>query len=197
MKTAIASTGSAPDASIDRHFGRCPFFFVYDDATGKVIHMENPAKEQPNCKGDVIVRMFAREGITRVIAGDFGTKVQRLLVDGKIQMVIIADENVRVSDILFMLTQSSKAMPKMDKTGPEQQGPRSGRTLGKCPGKSGTYSGESFELGKGMGMKRKTGGGKGRGRRLQSGLPLHLQKSSPRKKNSGDGNDRNDIDQEK
>ena len=183
MKTAIASTGAATNDAIDRHFGRCPFFFVYDDATGDVTRIENPAQEQPNCKGDVIVGMFVREDIKRVIAGDFGTKVQRLLVDRKIQMVIMPDENVRVSDVLFRLTHSSIVMPKMNHTGPEKEGPRSGRALGDCPRESDVLpDGGHFELGKGMGERRKTGGGKGKGRRLQSGVPLPLQRTAPRRK---------------
>lgn len=56
-------------------------------------------------------------------------------------------------------------MPKMDKTGPEGQGPATGRGLGKCKQKPTTEL--ASELGKGMGKRRKSGGGKGRGKRLQ------------------------------
>ncbi len=59
-------------------------------------------------------------------------------------------------------------MPKLDGTGPEGEGSRSGRKLGKC---SDSPAEEKLKaLGKGMGKKRNSGGGKGKGKRLKSGL---------------------------
>jgi len=59
-------------------------------------------------------------------------------------------------------------MPQLDGTGPEKQGSKTGRGLGKC---SNVPKEEAIEkLGTGMGMRRKSGGGKGQGKRLKSGL---------------------------
>lgn len=59
-------------------------------------------------------------------------------------------------------------MPKLDRTGPEGKGPKTGRKLGKCKK---TSDEEALnKLGKGLGLRRKSGGGKGRGKRLKSGL---------------------------
>lgn len=58
-------------------------------------------------------------------------------------------------------------MPKLDGTGPEGDGSRSGRKLGNC---SKTTDVEKLQkLGKGMGEKRNAGGGLGKGKRLNSG----------------------------
>lgn len=58
----------------------------------------------------------------------------------------------------------------MNHTGPEGEGPRTGRKLGHCKKvNTETPADREFELGKGMGLKRKSGGGQGKGRRLQSG----------------------------
>ncbi len=58
-------------------------------------------------------------------------------------------------------------MPKLDGKGPEGQGPKTGRKLGKC---SDASDEEKLQhLGKGMGKKRNSGGGAGKGTRLQSG----------------------------
>ena len=54
-------------------------------------------------------------------------------------------------------------MPKMDGTGPEGKGPKSGRGLGK--GSELSDEEKLNLLGKGEGKKRKTGGGIGKGRR--------------------------------
>jgi hypothetical protein len=59
-------------------------------------------------------------------------------------------------------------MPKMDGTGPENKGPRTGRGLGRCRKSSATATEEA--LGRGMGMRRQSGGGQGKGRRMQSGI---------------------------
>ncbi len=57
-------------------------------------------------------------------------------------------------------------MPRLNGSGPEGQGPQTGRKLGRC---SNATDEEKFQkLGKGMGLKRKAGGGKGLGKRLKS-----------------------------
>lgn len=58
-------------------------------------------------------------------------------------------------------------MPKMDGTGPEGKGSRSGRKLGECADLA--ESEKLAKLGKGMGKGRKSGSGQGKGKRLRSG----------------------------
>lgn len=56
-------------------------------------------------------------------------------------------------------------MSKMNGTGPEGQGPKTGRGLGKC--KKTSKQELNKEIGKGMGKRRKSGGGEGMGKRLR------------------------------
>lgn len=56
-------------------------------------------------------------------------------------------------------------MPKLNGTGPEGKGPKTGRGLGECEKKS--FKELLQKLGKGMGKRRKSGGGKGQGKRLK------------------------------
>jgi hypothetical protein len=56
-------------------------------------------------------------------------------------------------------------MPKLNGTGPEGKGSKTGRKLGNCEKKS--FSELWQNLGKGMGKRRKSGGGEGRGKRLK------------------------------
>ena len=58
-------------------------------------------------------------------------------------------------------------MPKLDGTGPESKGTRTGRQLGKCSNL--TEEEKLKKLGKGMGKRRKEGGGDGKGKRTQGG----------------------------
>lgn len=64
-------------------------------------------------------------------------------------------------------------MPQLDGTGPEKNGSKTGRGLGKCR----TVPNEEalVKLGKGMGLRRKAGGGHGKGKRLQSGLKIAVK----------------------
>ncbi|MDD3876671.1 MAG: DUF5320 domain-containing protein [Bacteroidales bacterium] len=58
-------------------------------------------------------------------------------------------------------------MPKLDGTGPDGKGSRTGRKLGKC---NNLPEEEKLnKMGKGMGQRRNTGGGQGKGNRGNSG----------------------------
>jgi len=59
-------------------------------------------------------------------------------------------------------------MPHLNSTGPDGQGPKTGRGLGKCK----KLSPEELlaRLGKGQGKRRKADGGIGKGKRLKSDL---------------------------
>ncbi|WP_234409073.1 DUF5320 domain-containing protein [Marinilabilia salmonicolor] len=57
----------------------------------------------------------------------------------------------------------------MDHTGPEGQGPRTGRNLGRCAKKDGETP--SGKIGEGMGKRRKGDCGEGKGKRLRSNMP--------------------------
>ncbi len=56
-------------------------------------------------------------------------------------------------------------MTQLNHQGPENEGPRTGRRLGRCNTSETQPQGEP---GKGMGMKRHSGGGTGKGKRLKS-----------------------------
>lgn len=57
---------------------------------------------------------------------------------------------------------------KMDGTGPEGKGPKTGRKLGRCKRNS-TYT-LLTSLKEGEGKRRKSGGGTGKGKRIKSTL---------------------------
>lgn len=60
-------------------------------------------------------------------------------------------------------------MARLDGSGPEGKGSKTGRGLGKC---SKTSDSEKLEkLGTGLGRRRKTNGCEGNGKRLKSGMP--------------------------
>lgn len=56
-------------------------------------------------------------------------------------------------------------MPKLNRTGPEGKGPKTGRGLGKC--EKHPFLELLEKLGKGLGKRRKSGGGTGQAKRLK------------------------------
>jgi len=56
-------------------------------------------------------------------------------------------------------------MPRMNGTGPEGKGSKTGRRLGRCKNQRTEELNE--KPGKGMGKRRKSGGGAGRGKQLK------------------------------
>lgn len=57
-------------------------------------------------------------------------------------------------------------MPNLNHGGPENEGPKTGRKLGKCSNIA-TGITETGILGFGMGKRRHSGGGQGKGKRLK------------------------------
>jgi len=108
MKTAIASQSSTTESQIDKHFGKCSCFIIYDNISRTYEVIDNPAKKTPGCKGDVIVNELLEKNVKQVIAGDFGTIVQQLLNGHNIQMVIYPDTQIRVSEIFKLISQKDK-----------------------------------------------------------------------------------------
>lgn len=61
-------------------------------------------------------------------------------------------------------------MTRMNHKGPEEQGPKTGRMLGRCK-KTAAEEKQMGMLGKGMGKRRHAGGGMGKGKRLKYDEP--------------------------
>lgn len=168
MKTAITIKENNFESEIDHHFARCSYFAIFDSETGSIEFMPNPGKDLIEDAGPATVQLLKLKNVARVVSGDFGQKVKPLLDSSLIQMIIVRNITLTVSDIILFLTgKKGKVMPKMDKTGPDGKGGGTGRGLGRC-GKA-SQDEKNEQLGKGMKQKRKVGGGQGKGKRLQSG----------------------------
>jgi hypothetical protein len=58
-------------------------------------------------------------------------------------------------------------MPNLNHMGPESEGPKTGRKLGKCK-KSKDEMAQVGKIGIGLGKRKHSGGGKGKGKRLKT-----------------------------
>lgn len=88
MKIAITSQGNSRESIIDSRFGRCSYFAIYDTEDKSLKFIENPNREVQEGAGPASVSLVAKEGVNKIISGNFGTKIISLLNGLNIQMLI-------------------------------------------------------------------------------------------------------------
>ncbi|MDD3685532.1 MAG: NifB/NifX family molybdenum-iron cluster-binding protein [Bacteroidales bacterium] len=103
MKTAITSTGSSLDSTIDPRFGRCSYFVIYDTELKSFEFIPNPNKNAEEGAGPASVQLVAGKGVEKIVSGEFGVKIKSLLDTLKIQMIMIKDHNKTIQEIIDML----------------------------------------------------------------------------------------------
>ncbi|MCF6358509.1 MAG: dinitrogenase iron-molybdenum cofactor biosynthesis protein [Draconibacterium sp.] len=100
MKFIITSTGDNLKSKFDLRFGRAGWFCLYDSETKTAKFIENNNKDARGGAGTKAVEKIMELGVMRVISGDFGPKAKTLLERLKIQMVMFAESNKSVQDII-------------------------------------------------------------------------------------------------
>jgi len=103
MKTAIAASGDSKESLMDKRFGRCPFFCIYDSESGDISFHNNPGFEAQEGAGPVAVQYLVNEGVQKIVAAEFGGKVKPVLEELKIQMIMMQDERT-VEDLINQLS---------------------------------------------------------------------------------------------
>lgn len=103
MKIAIASKGNDHTALLDKNFGHCSSFVIFEPATEIVSFIPNPFRDTPEKAGKNAVEFLYNLGVSKIISGDFGLKVKPLLDSLKIQMIVVKDTEVNIQSILNRL----------------------------------------------------------------------------------------------
>ena len=108
MKVAITSSGNNLDSRIDRRFGRCLFFVIYDTSTGGYEIMPNPNVDRIEGAGPAAAQLVAGKDVKKIVSGEFGAKVKSLLDQLQIQLISIPDDSRTVRQIIELLGQAEK-----------------------------------------------------------------------------------------
>lgn len=103
MKIAITSTGNSPDSFLDHRFGRCEYFIIYDNENGAMEIIPNPNKDREEFAGPSSVQLVASRNVNKIISGEFGIKIKSQLDSLKIQMIILKEHKIKISEIIEML----------------------------------------------------------------------------------------------
>lgn len=106
MKVAITSTGNSLESKMDRRFGRCLFFVIYDTATGGYEIVPNPNVNRVEGAGPAAVQLVAGKGVCKVVSGEFGAKIKSLFDQLKIQLITLEDQDKSVQQIIDLLQKS-------------------------------------------------------------------------------------------
>ncbi len=103
MKVAITSTGNSVESKIDKRFGRCSYFVIYDTNDKGIEFLPNPNKEAQEGAGPASVQLVASKNVQKIISGEFGIKIKSLLDSLKIQMIMIKEPEKTIQEIIDML----------------------------------------------------------------------------------------------
>ncbi len=103
MKAAITSTGNSMDSKMDKRFGRCAYFVIYDTESDGFEFIPNTGKHTPEGAGPAAAQLVAARGVNKVISGEFGIKIKSLLDRLNIQMIVLKETEKTINQIVEML----------------------------------------------------------------------------------------------
>ncbi|HNV50908.1 MAG: NifB/NifX family molybdenum-iron cluster-binding protein [Bacteroidales bacterium] len=106
MKIAIAATDNHIDAFVDRHFGRCEWYCIFDTQTNNYEFIPNTAFNLTKGAGYKAIDLLFGKSINVVIAGRFGSRAIETLRAKDIQM-IIPENQITINEILKNCKQNS------------------------------------------------------------------------------------------
>ncbi len=103
MKTAIASTGNTLDSKVNRRFGRCAFFVIYDDESGSTEFIPNQHKDDEEGAGPAAVQLVTSRDAGQIVSGEFGIKIKPLLDSQRIRMIVVQEADKDIGEIIELL----------------------------------------------------------------------------------------------
>jgi predicted Fe-Mo cluster-binding NifX family protein len=108
VRIAITSTGNSTDSFLDHRFARCAFFIFYDTESEAIEIIPNPNKDLEEMAGPASVEFVASKMATKIVSGEFGVKIKPLLDSMKIQLIVVKNKKIKVSEIIQMLNHKKR-----------------------------------------------------------------------------------------
>jgi predicted Fe-Mo cluster-binding NifX family protein len=82
--------GSDLSAAVGAHFGRSPRFLLVRESGRNVQALDNPNVEAAQGAGPATASLLVRNGVTAVLAGQFGPKAEDALRAGGILPIVVS-----------------------------------------------------------------------------------------------------------
>ena len=99
---AISSKGKTLKSFLDIRFGRCESVVLYDATKQDHAIIDNPFKDGDHA-GTNLVSFLEKHGVTTIVTGEVGPKVQDMLKEQKMQLVLMEEERIKIEDIIFKI----------------------------------------------------------------------------------------------
>lgn len=88
------------NATIYSRFGRCAYFAIYDTVTKSTGFIFNPGKEAQEGAGPATVQFIAVHKVSKIVSGEFGTKIKPLLESLNIEMITHKNSANKISELI-------------------------------------------------------------------------------------------------
>jgi predicted Fe-Mo cluster-binding NifX family protein len=105
---AISSTGKTEKSFLDLRFGKCENIVTYNPDNKEVNFFENPFKDN-DYSGVKLVNFLNEKGVSVIITGEVGPKVNKLLEEKKLQLVLLDEEKIKIEDIILRISSSRQS----------------------------------------------------------------------------------------
>lgn len=79
MKIAVSTTGQSKESQLDRRFGRCEYFLIYDTETGEYKAVRNNGVSSGGGAGIAAASQVIDENISVIITGNLGPNAFELI----------------------------------------------------------------------------------------------------------------------
>ena len=99
MKVAISATGNDLTASVDRRFGRCPWFLFVQGESSSCEAVENKSADNASGAGTACAQLVLERDVDALISGQVGPNAYEALTQGGIK-IFIAPEGMSVKEAL-------------------------------------------------------------------------------------------------
>ncbi len=97
MKYLVASVGNTLKSGVSDHFGRSPYFLIYDDESKSLDVMVNGDGVDPH----LVIRDTAKSGVQKMICGAIGPHAYQVAEKFKVEVNVVAgipvEEAVRLA----------------------------------------------------------------------------------------------------
>ena len=86
MKYLIAAEGSSTSSVVSSHFGKAPYFLIYDDNDKGTAVIENGDEVDPH----LVIRDSAKAGVAKMICGGIGPHAFQVAEKFKVEVNIVS-----------------------------------------------------------------------------------------------------------
>ncbi len=91
MRVAVSATGSDLNTTVDRRFGRCPWFLFVDAESLQYDAIENKNADDASGAGTACAQLVLEKDVNAVITGQIGPNAFEVLKQGGVKIFLAPD----------------------------------------------------------------------------------------------------------